>query len=175
MLSACANLKLQMAEAALLWPINQQLASKVGPDSAFLLPLHHTLPVATENVQSMVLRSWYPVLLIFTFNITDFIGRCTPDFGWDPKQATLLLLSLGRLVVFQVLYPVSAVKGAGEAVFFVLTALLGFSNGWLTALIFCAVPRGLSPSAAELAGNLNVFCELGGLTVGAFLGWMWTM
>jgi hypothetical protein len=59
-----------------------------------LLPLHHTPPAATENLQSEVLRSWYPVLLIFTFNITDFVGRCPPDFGWTPRQTTLLLLCL---------------------------------------------------------------------------------
>jgi hypothetical protein len=115
------------------------------------------------------------VLLIFTFNVTDFVGRCTPDFGWMPQQTTLLLLSLARLAILQILYPIFAVRGAGEAVFFVLTAALGLSNGYLTALIFCAAPRGLSPSAAELAGNLNVFCELGGLTVGAFIGWLWTI
>jgi hypothetical protein len=87
----------------------------------------------------------------------------------------LLLLCLARLMILQVLYPIFAVKSVGEAVFFVLTALLGVSNGLLTALIFCAAPRGLSPSAAELAGNVNVFCELGGLTVGALMGWLWTI
>ncbi|WIA31296.1 hypothetical protein OEZ86_002198 [Tetradesmus obliquus] len=128
-----------------------------------------------ENVHSSLLGSWYPVLLIFTFNVTDFVGRCTPDFGWLPQHTPLLLLCLARLVVLQTLYPVFAVRGAGEAVFFVLTAVLGASNGYLTALIFCAAPRGLSPCAAELAGNLNVFCELAGLTVGAFMGWLWTI
>eukprot|EP00775_Hariotina_reticulata_P012656 gene12656-12783_t len=127
-----------------------------------------------ENVRSAALKDWYAVLLIFTFNIFDFSGRCTPSFGWCPTQTTLLCLSLARLVM-EPLYAVLAIKGASEAVFFILTAILGGSNGYLTALIFMAAPRGLSPSAAELAGMINVFCELAGLCMGAFMGWLWTV
>lgn len=133
-----------------------------------------TAPCYAENVHSDNLKDWYPVLLIFAFNLFDFLGRSTPSFGWVPSQSILLVLSLARLVVLEVLFPVFSVKGAGEAVFFVLTALLGATNGYLTTLIFCAAPRGLSPSAAELAGNVIVFCMLGGLTFGAFMGWLWT-
>lgn len=143
-------------------------------------PTHHNvlqLPARmchAENVHSAVLRDWYPVLLIFSFNIFDFLGRCMPTCGWAPSHTLLLLLALARLA-FEPLYAVLSIKGAHEAVFFVLTIALGWSNGFLTALIFMAAPRGLSPSAAELAGMINVFCELAGLNVGAFAGWLWTI
>jgi len=130
--------------------------------------------VLAENVHSAALKDWYAVLLIFTFNIFDFLGRCTSNFGWRPTQTTLLCLSLSRLVL-EPLYAVLSMHGAHEAVFFILTSILGGSNGYLTALIFMAAPRGLSPSAAELAGMINVFCELAGLCVGAFMGWLWTV
>lgn len=120
-----------------------------------------------------MLRGWYPVLLIFTYNLCDFAGRCIPDW-WCPHHTTLLLLSMSRLVLIP-LYAGLAVYGAPEAAFFILTSALGLSNGWLTMLIFCSAPRGLSPSAAELAGMVNLFAELAGLNAGAYLGWLWTI
>jgi hypothetical protein len=129
---------------------------------------------ATENAQSTALRDWYPVLLIFTFNLFDFFGRCIPGFGWRPRHWTLLGLALVRLALIP-LYAGLAVYGAPEAAFFVLTLALGLTNGWLTTLIFCGAPRGLSPSAAELAAMVNVFAELAGLNAGAYLGWLWTI
>jgi hypothetical protein len=114
------------------------------------------------------------VLLIFTFNIFDFLGRCIPEGCWYPRHTTLLALALCRLTLIP-LYAGLAVYGAGEAAFFCLTAVLGGSNGWLTSLIFCAAPRGLSPSGAETAGMINVLAELGGLNAGAYLGWLWTL
>lgn len=122
---------------------------------------------------SAVLQDWYPVLLIFTYNLFDFAGRCIPEW-WCPRHTTLLALSVSRLVLIP-LYVGLAVYGAPEAAFFVLTSALGLSNGWLTMLIFCSAPRGLSPCAAELAGMVNVFAELAGLNAGAYLGWLWTI
>lgn len=132
---------------------------------------------STENVHSAVLRDWYPVLLIFTYNVFDFLGRLpVPKLSqWHPRHSTVLGMSLSRLVTLIPLYAGLAVYGAPEPAFFLLTAALGASNGWLTTLIFCAAPRGLSPSAAELAGMINVFAELAGLNIGAYLGWLWTI
>lgn len=127
-----------------------------------------------ENVHSATLRDWYPVLLIFTYNLFDFFGRCIPELGWRPRHWTLLGLALSRLALIP-LYAGLAIYGAPEAAFFVLTFALGLTNGWLTTLIFCGAPRGLSPSAAEMAGMVNVFAELAGLNAGAYLGWLWTI
>jgi solute carrier family 29 (equilibrative nucleoside transporter), member 1/2/3 len=120
---------------------------------------------------------WYPVLLITTFNLFDFLGRTLPTTSarYTPGHTTLLVASLIRGVVLLVLFAVLSVLGASEPVFFVLTAVLGGTNGWGTAAIFTAAPRGLSPAAAQLAGNINVFVELSGLFVGAYMGWLWTL
>lgn len=127
-----------------------------------------------ENVHSVSMGSWYPVSLIFTFNVFDFAGRCIPEFGWRPCHTTVLMLTLSRLVLIP-LYACLAVYGAPEAAFFLLTFALGLSNGWVTTLFFCAAPRGLSPAAAETAGMINVFALMVGLNIGAFLGWLWTI
>lgn len=113
------------------------------------------------------------MLLIFTFNATDFLARCLPE-AWQPSHATLLGASLARLALIPI-FAGLAVAGVGEAAFFVLTGCLGASNGLLTASVFCAAPRGLPPAASELAGSINVAFELGGLNAGAFAGWLWTV
>ena len=116
------------------------------------------------------------MLLIFTFNISDFLGRCIPSvIKWFPSQTVLLLLAIARLVTLEVLFAVCSIKGAGEAVFFILTFLLGITNGQLITLAFMAVNRGLNPSAAEMAGNIVTFWAVGGMNMGAYLGWLWTV
>jgi uncharacterized membrane protein YedE/YeeE len=115
------------------------------------------------------------VLLITTFNLFDFLSRMLPTTSarYTPSHITLLVCMIIRSIVVLVLFAVLSVRGASEPVFFVLTALLGGTNGWATAALFTAAPRGLSPAAAQLAANVNVFMELTGLTIGAFMGWLW--
>jgi hypothetical protein len=36
-------------------------------------------------------------------------------------------------------------------------------------------PMGLPPATAELAGSIMAFFLIGGLTAGAFLGWLWLL
>ena len=116
------------------------------------------------------------MLLRFTFTISDFLGRWIPSaIKWFPSHTVLLLLAIARLVMLEVLFAVCSIKGAGEAVFFILTFLLGITNGQLTTLMFMAACRGLNPSVSEMASNIAVFCNAGGLTVGAYLGWLWTV
>ena len=116
------------------------------------------------------------MLLIFTFAVSDFLGHWIPSaIKWFPSQTVLLLLAIARLVTLEVLFAVCSIKGAGEAVFFILTFLLGITNGQPITLMFMAVNRGLKPSAAEMASNIAMFCDYGGMNVGAYLGWLWTV
>ena len=120
---------------------------------------------------------WYPVLLITTFNLFDFLSRMLPTTSarYTPTHTTLLVATIIRGVVLVVLFAVLSVRGASEPVFFVLTALLGGTNGWATVSLYTSAPRDLSPAAAELAGNINMFFVLGGITTGAMLSWLWTV
>ena len=117
------------------------------------------------------------MLLITTFNLFDFLSRMLPTTSarYTPTHTTLLVATIIRGAVLVVLFAVLSVRGASEPVFFVLTALLGGTNGWATVSLYTSAPRDLSPAAAELAGNINMFFVLGGIPTGAMLSWLWTV
>jgi len=95
---------------------------------------------------------WYPVLLITTFNLFDFLGRMLPTTSarYTPSHTTLLVATIIRGAVLVALFAVLSLLGASEPVFFVLTALFGGTQGWAAAAIFTAAPRGLSPEIFTL-------------------------
>lgn len=72
-------------------------------------------------------------------------------------------------------FHLAAVNGAGPAVLGLLTALLGATNGWLTACAMMAGAASAPPAAAELAGNLMVLFLILGLCIGAACGFLWLL
>lgn len=88
------------------------------------------------------------------------------------SPTTALAASLLR-ALFLPLFWAAAATGAPAASLFVLTFLLGSSNGYLSSLALMKGPVCLSPANAERAGTLLVFFLLAGLTLGAFSGWLW--
>lgn len=72
-------------------------------------------------------------------------------------------------------FHLAAVGGAGPAVLGLLTALLGTTNGWLTACAMMAGAAAAPPAAAELAGNLMVLFLILGLCIGAACGFLWLL
>lgn len=79
--------------------------------------------------QSQKLGSWYPVILITVFNVTDMVGKNIPFCGITPKPPTLLGLSVLR-VLFVPAFMVAGRYAADVALLMgALTVCLGFTNG----------------------------------------------
>ncbi len=54
-----------------------------------------------------------------------------------------------------------------------ITAMLGFSNGWLTSNCLMEAPKRVDKVDAEKTEMFLVWWLLLGLMVGALLGWLW--
>eukprot|EP01025_Chloroclados_australasicus_P061182 TRINITY_DN799_c0_g3_i6.p1 TRINITY_DN799_c0_g3~~TRINITY_DN799_c0_g3_i6.p1 ORF type:complete len:435 (+),score=37.55 TRINITY_DN799_c0_g3_i6:132-1436(+) len=129
----------------------------------------------TEDIESKALGSWYPVLLIFVFNIADFIGKSLPPMGLLKKSWTILISCILR-VLFVPLFAMGAYVKLVDYGFFLLTFMLGVSNGFLTDLAMMSAPLHIKqPALQEIAGNIMVFALVTGLLIGAILGWVWLL
>lgn len=136
-----------------------------------------------EDVESETLGDWYAILLILGFNITDFVGKSLPIFERFRmrKDLGLFAFALTRSA-FYPLY-IMATSGPrvlrteplGPAYVTVLTLILGFSNGWLTANCLMEAPDKVRARDAEKTEMLMVWFLLLGLLIGALLGWLWLL
>ena len=130
--------------------------------------------VLAEDVESEALGGWYPILLIFTFNVADMVSKMSTTFFLFGDRFFISVFTFCRLS-FVPFYYFSMRLQAGEAAFFVLTFLLGLSNGYITSASMTVAPRGLPRKEAELVGMISVMFLLLGLTLGAFSSWVWTL
>ncbi|WCJ30049.1 Nucleoside transporter family protein [Euphorbia peplus] len=128
-----------------------------------------------ENLESKLLRDWYPVLLITVYNIADFVGKSL--------TAIYVMKSIKKTTsgcIFRLLfYPLFAACLNGpkwlrtEVPVVALTFMLGVTNGYLTSVIMILGPKSVPVAEAELAAIvLVVFLGLG-LVSGSVLGWFW--
>lgn len=129
----------------------------------------------TENVHSKLLRDWYPIVLITTYNLSDLVGKClTAAYVLkSTKKATCACIM--RLLF----YPVFAACIHGpkflqtEIPMIFLTSALGVTNGYLTSVLMILAPRSVPASEAETAGIVMVLFLGIGLVGGSVLGWFW--
>ncbi|PTQ34284.1 hypothetical protein MARPO_0081s0014 [Marchantia polymorpha] len=129
-----------------------------------------------ETVHSKYLGSWYPILLIGTYVVFDFLGRFLTRHSTYDRQSTLFGASWARLLLL--LFFVFSVFGYGPVktpMVFTLTAVLGITNGFLIACFNILIPRCNPSNQAESAGIIMVtFMTLGSL-IGAGLSWLWVL
>lgn len=132
--------------------------------------------VLAEDEHSRRLGSWYPILLIATFNVGDWVGKSLP--GWATfrlsKKSAILPLSLLRLL-FVPAFRLAAMRHEGPAVVFALTLSLGLTNGYLLGCSMMRGPACVPPAAAHLAGNLLVLFMVLGLCAGAGASFLWLL
>ncbi|KAI3711697.1 hypothetical protein L1987_70237 [Smallanthus sonchifolius] len=128
-----------------------------------------------ENIESKLLKDWYPIVLIATYNTADFAGKSFTAI-YVLKSVTKATWScLGRLL----LYPLFTAclhgpKWLKNEVFVVfLTVILGFTNGYLTSVIMILAPKSVPPSESEMAAVVMALFLGLGLVSGSVLGWFW--
>uniref|UniRef100_A0A7S2SXR6 Equilibrative nucleoside transporter n=1 Tax=Chloropicon primus TaxID=1764295 RepID=A0A7S2SXR6_9CHLO len=136
-----------------------------------------------EDVESETLGDWYAIVLILGFNVMDFIGKSCPVYERFRLHSAvgLFMVSIFRCA-FYILYILATfgpefLKGEplGPMYVSVITAFLGFSNGWLTSNCLMKAPSLVNHRDAEKTEMLMVWFLLLGLMVGALLGWLWLL
>ncbi|XP_065850158.1 equilibrative nucleotide transporter 8 [Euphorbia lathyris] len=128
-----------------------------------------------ENLESKLLRDWYPVLLITVYNISDFIGKSL--------TAIYVVKSIKKTtwgcILRLLFYPLFAACLNGpkwlrtEVPVVALTFMLGVTNGYLTSVIMIVGPKSVPAAEAELAAIVLVVFLGIGLVSGSVLGWFW--
>lgn len=131
--------------------------------------------VLSEDIQSADLGSWYPILLITAFNVSDLVGKNIPFCGLAPSPRTLLAASLLRVVFVPAFLLAGRHAGDVAGLMALLTVSLGFSNGLLTALLMTLAPASVECGEEGLVESIMVFSLVLGLTLGALAGWLWLL
>lgn len=128
-----------------------------------------------ENLESKILKDWYPILLITVYNIADLVGKClTAIYILESiKKATWACIA--RLLFYPLftgfLHGPTWLKT--EVPMMVLTFMLGLTNGYLTSSLMILVPKSVPVSEAELSAIVMVVFLGLGLVGGSVLGWFW--
>ncbi|KAL5547829.1 hypothetical protein UlMin_003060 [Ulmus minor] len=128
-----------------------------------------------EDLESKILKDWYPILLITTYNIADLVGKSL--------TAAYVIKSLKKAtwgcVARLIFYPIFTASLHGpkwlktETPMMGLTFLLGLTNGYLTSVLMILVPKSVPASEAEVSAVVMVVFLGLGLVGGSVLGWFW--
>lgn len=117
-----------------------------------------------------------PVLLMFTFNTCDVIGKvlAAVPYSWSRRQL-ILMSTLRALLIPLLLLCVAPRKNptiSGEFPAFFFTAALGISNGLAGSLPMLLAPLKVAAPLKEMAGNIMTISYMSGLTAGSLVGYV---
>ncbi|MFS8022640.1 putative equilibrative nucleoside transporter, MFS transporter superfamily [Helianthus anomalus] len=126
-----------------------------------------------ENTGTHQLGSWYPLVLVATFNVGDLISRYIPLIPCLKLQSRkgLLIVVVSRFLLVPAFY--FTAKYGDQGWMIMLVSILGLTNGYLLVCVLTAAPKGYKGPEQNALGNLLVFFLLGGIFLGAALDWLW--
>jgi equilibrative nucleoside transporter 1/2/3 len=130
-----------------------------------------------EDLESKVLKDWYPIILITVYNLADLMGKSLTAFYVPQCIKRAICAATARLLF----YPLFIVSLHGpnwlktEVPMIVLTFLLGFSNGYLTSVLMILAPKSVPYSESELSAIVMTAFLGFGLVGGSVLGWFWIL
>ncbi|CAG9798124.1 unnamed protein product [Chironomus riparius] len=133
-------------------------------------------PGLESEIISCNLRSWMPVLLMFTFNAADVVGKllAAVRYSWSRRQL-VLMSTLRALLIPLLLLCVAPRKNptiGGELPAFMFTIALGLSNGLAGSLPMMLASEKVSTPLKEMTGNIMTISYMSGLTVGSLMGYV---
>ncbi|KAF8664459.1 hypothetical protein HU200_054631 [Digitaria exilis] len=124
-----------------------------------------------EDTGSHSLGSWYVLVLIASFNVSDLIGRYLPLIEQIKltSRKGLLIAVISRFLLIPAFYYTAKYGDQGWMI--MLTSLLGLSNGHLTVCVLTEAPKGYKGPEQNALGNLLVLFLLAGIFIGAVSDW----
>ncbi|CAI9092892.1 OLC1v1028250C1 [Oldenlandia corymbosa var. corymbosa] len=131
----------------------------------------------TEDVHSLVLKDWYPVLLITSYNVFDLVGKSLTSLYLLEDAKIAIGASYARLLFLPLYY--GCLHGPQffrtEIPVTLLTCLLGLTNGYLTSVLMILTPKTVQLQHAETAGIVLVLFLVLGLATGSIVSWFWVI
>ncbi|XP_052163529.1 equilibrative nucleotide transporter 3-like [Oryza glaberrima] len=153
--------------------LNQNMDYALDVFMIYVLTLSIFPGFLAEDTGTHSLGSWYALVLIATFNVSDLIGRYMPLIEQIKltSRKWLLIAVVARFLFVPAFY--FTVKYCDEGWVIMLTSFLGLSNGHLTVCVITEAPRGYKGPEQNALGNMLVFFLLAGIFCGVVLDWMW--
>lgn len=131
----------------------------------------------TEDVHSLVLKDWYPILLVTAYNVFDLVGKCLTALYLLDNPKAAIGFSFGRLLFLPLFW--GCLHGPKffrtEVPVTLLTCLLGLTNGYLTSVLFIMAPKVVQLQHAGTAGVVMVLFLVVGLAIGSVVAWFWVI
>lgn len=133
-------------------------------------------PGIESEIISCSFGNWMPVLLMFTFNTSDVIGKllAAVPYVWSRRQ--LILMSGLRIILVPLLLLCCAPRShpviIGEGAAFIFTIALGISNGLAGSLPMMLAPAKVPGTLKEVTGNMMTLSYNVGLTAGSLIGYV---
>ncbi|KAK8481816.1 hypothetical protein V6N12_017838 [Hibiscus sabdariffa] len=131
----------------------------------------------TEDVQSSILKDWYPVLLITAYNLFDMIGKSLTAVYLLENAKVAISACVVRLLFFPIF--IGCLHGPEffrtEIPISLLTCLLGLTNGYLTSVLMIMAPKSVQIQHAETSGIVMVLFLVVGLASGSVIAWFWVI
>lgn len=128
-----------------------------------------------ENIKSDVMKDWYPIALIATYNLSDFVGKSLTGVCVMEGTGKATWWCMARLVFYPMF--IGCFRGPEwlrtEAPVVVLTVVLGLSNGYLTSVLMILAPKTVEEAEAEVAAIVMAVALAIGLVAGSLIGWFW--
>lgn len=127
----------------------------------------------SEDIGSHSLGSWYVLVIIAMFNVSDLLGRCVPliECLKITSRKGLMVVALSRFLFIPAFY--FTAKYGDQGWMIMLTSFLGLSNGHLTVCVLTEAPKAYKGPEQNALGNLLVLFLLGGIFSGVLLDWLW--
>ncbi|CAI9286466.1 unnamed protein product [Lactuca saligna] len=131
----------------------------------------------SENVSSDYFKDWYPIILITTFNVGDFLGKCLTAIYLPRRSKGAIWCCMARVVFYPLFMGcIHGPKWMGSEVpVIVLTLMLGVSNGYLTSVLMILAPKSVPVEESEVVGIAMETSLVVGLVVGSAFGWLWNL
>ncbi|TYJ05296.1 hypothetical protein E1A91_A12G154700v1 [Gossypium mustelinum] len=131
----------------------------------------------TEDVHSLVLKDWYPVLLITGYNVFDLVGKSLTAVYLLENAKVAISACVVRLLFFPLF--IGCLHGPQlfrtEFPVSLLTCLLGLTNGYLTSVLMIMAPKSVQIQHAETSGIVMLLFLVVGLASGSVIAWFWVI
>uniref|UniRef100_A0A3Q3L6Y9 Equilibrative nucleoside transporter 4 n=1 Tax=Mastacembelus armatus TaxID=205130 RepID=A0A3Q3L6Y9_9TELE len=128
-------------------------------------------PGLESEIRNPTLGEWLPILIMATFNMSDFVGKILAALPYDWSGGRLLFFSCLRVVFIPLfvmcVYPAGAPYLSHPAWPCLFSLLMGVTNGYFGSVPMIQAAGKVPPEQRELAGNTMTVSYMTGLMVGS--------
>ncbi|XP_022612784.1 equilibrative nucleoside transporter 4 isoform X2 [Seriola dumerili] len=128
-------------------------------------------PGLESEIRNPTLGEWLPILIMATFNMSDFVGKILAALPYDWSGGRLLFFSCLRVIFIPLfvmcVYPASSPTLSHPAWPCLFSLLMGVTNGYFGSVPMIQAAGKVPPEQRELAGNTMTVSYMTGLMVGS--------